>query len=228
MRKIVGLLVLAGLVTLTACGPSHPDPLPAEDRPAFNAAVEYPDGEPSGEFEDDPAVQVAREYEVLAGAARNSLNFTEPELRELYGPKDDPGALPFFVARDLREGVGVATVGPRPFEVIRINLVNDTHVIDTCMSANWLTPEHPEPIKWFLGRYEIRETDGEFSLRRTAFVDAAEGQPGQVPCTPSMPQPIGMYVTQPDVTYLEAASPADLLLPPDANITEEGLWGKQE
>lgn len=204
---------------LAGCGPAA---LPV------HAEVEW-EGKNTGEFEDDPRVQVVREYVVQAYAADNALNYSDPALSE---SATNPAAL--SLARSTASSIRQSPIdgpvlweGPPSFtvtDVVQRKRQDRMFDVNVCQRV---APRWTLAAGDTFGKGEMQERDGAYRIEQERFVEHhytvweapdgwrvdGEGESNQE-CEPTGDVAVGTYTTPPDIDLLHEATP-DMVRGPD-------------
>jgi hypothetical protein len=213
--------VAAGVIAVlvAGCGPAA---LPV------HAEVEW-EGKNTGKFEDDPRVQVVREYVVQSYAAANSFNYSDPALTEIT-----TDAMALSLARSTASSIRQSPVdsavlweGPPSFTVTDISKrTRQEHTFDVnvCQRA---APRWTLAVGDTFEAGKVREADGAYRIEQEHFVEhsysvsdaqghwrvRSEGE-SATQCEPTDEVAVGTYTTPPDIDLLRDATP-DMVIGPD-------------
>lgn len=149
-ESIAAIAVLIGAAVLSGCSGTAPSDL---DTPE----VLWPDGEPAGEFENNPAVVALREAFLQRAVAWNALDFSDPDLVYRWG-LDVKTVEGYAAWADQAEGnvegglddpIEWTMLGPEPMEVLDVETRDDARVVVVCLGRefvqrNFLTGEVEE------------------------------------------------------------------------------------
>ncbi|MEU4360749.1 hypothetical protein [Promicromonospora sp. NPDC023987] len=212
-RTLSTTLATGVLVALLAgCGPAA---LPV------HAEVEW-EGQNAGEFEDDPRVQVVREYVVQVYAADNAFNYSDPALTEIA-----TNATVLSLARSTASSIRQSPVdsasmweGPPSFTVTNIvkrERLEHTFDVHVCQRV---APRWTLAIGDTFDEGKIQERDGAYRIEQEHFVkhqysvsDAlgswrvSGGGVSTEECEPTDDFAVGTYTTPPDIDLLHEATP---------------------
>ncbi|GAA4723586.1 hypothetical protein APR04_005391 [Promicromonospora umidemergens] len=212
-------------VLLAGCGPAA---VPV------HAEVEW-DGENTGEFEDDPRVQVVREYVVQKHAADNAFNYSDPALTEIATNATIFGMATSTASSIRQSPLDSATMweGPPSFTVTdvvkrkRQELFSDVHV---CQRT---APRWTLAVSDTFEKGEIREVDGAYRIEQEHFVEhqykvwkspdgwrVDGGGESTQECEPTDEFAVGTYTTPPDIDLLHEATP-DMVRGPDGKRVDD-------
>lgn len=165
--RAAAALGLVALLGLTGCTPKAPDqsgePMPK---------VVWSDGEPSGEFEQDPWVVAARASLTALAVAQNRNDFRLPEFVETS--EYDVRSAAWRGARDRLDGGGRTLVnpGPQPLAPQSVQVDGDDSArVSACVALGWATVEGKAPSSFETAGAEYtmaRTDDGRIVLRKIA------------------------------------------------------------
>ena len=117
-------LVVTGVVS--GCTPTDSRPIPN-----LIPDVVWPEGEPTGPLESDPWVQALREYALVTGAARLSLNYSDPALltvatEEYLVPYYPQNNAHYHLSETNKDSYSFTRVplGPMSFLPLEVNLTS--------------------------------------------------------------------------------------------------------
>ncbi|MFE7506353.1 hypothetical protein [Promicromonospora sp. NPDC057488] len=208
---------LAGL--LAGCGSAA---LPV------HAEVEW-QGSDTGEFEDDPRVQVVRDYVVQKYAADNAFNYSDPALTEIT-----THATALSWARSTAQAIDSSPVdsadlweGPPSFtvaEVVKRTGQEHTFEVRVCQRV---APRLTLAVRDTFALGEVQKLDGAYRIEQEHFVEheywvsdaqgswrvTSEGQSSEE-CEPTDDFAVGTYTTPPDIDLLHETTP-DMVIGPD-------------
>jgi hypothetical protein len=215
MRTALAAGLLVAL--LAGCGPAA---LPV------HADVVW-EGQNTGKFEDDPRVQVVREYVVQMYAADNALNYSDPALTEIATFETALSHATSAASFISRSPVSSATLweGPPSFTVTGFEEIQErTSAVLVCQKV---APHWTLAVGDTFEKGEVREVDGAYRIEQDHFVkhqywvsDAqgswrvSGGGESTEECEPTDDFAVGTYTTSPDIDLLRDATP-DMVIGPD-------------
>ena len=221
MRTALTAGVLVAL--LAGCGPAA---LPV------HADVEW-EGQNTGKFEDDPRVQVVREYVVQIYAADNAFNYSDPALTEIATYETALSHATSAAQFIGRSPVGSATLweGPPSFTVTGFEKIQErTSAVLVCQRV---APRWTLAVSDTFDQGDIQEVDGAYRIEQDHFVkqqywvsDAqgswrvSGGGESSEECEPTDDVAVGTYTTPPDIDLLREATP-DMVSGPDGKRVDE-------
>ena len=211
------------VVLLAGCGPAA---LPV------HAEVEWA-GQNTGKFEDDPRVQVVREYVVQKYAADNAFNYSDSALTDIATNSRIQRAAGLTASSIGQSPVDSATLweGPPSFTVTGFEKIQEhTSAVLVCQRA---APRWTLAVGDTFEKGEIREVDGAYRIEQDHFVkqqywvsDAqgswrvSGGGESTEECEPTDDFAVGTYTTPPDIDLLHEATP-DMVRGPDGKRVDE-------
>ena len=219
-KALTSITTSLAVLLLTGCGPA---PIPVQ------AEVEW-EGRNTGQFEDDPRVEVVREYVVQLYAAANALNYSDPALTEI--------ASNLMIARPASgaaTSIAMAPVdsailweGPPSFtvtDVVKRKRDKDTFEVRVCqrLAPHWTLA----PSDTIVGNGTVQEAEGVYRIEQehfvvhyysvwkspTGWIIDSEGGSSEK-CEPTDDFAVGTYTTPPDIDLLRQATP-DMVIGPD-------------
>ena len=223
--KTLTTTAVVGAITvlLAGCGPAAAP---------VHAEVEW-EGQNTGDFEDDPRVQVVREYVVQRYAAHNAFNYSDPALTEIATNArllSDARATASFIDRSPVDSADVWE-GPPSFEVTGIEKVQDNEF--AVLVCQRMAPRWTLVVSETFADGAIQEKDGAHRIEQEHFVEhqywvseldggwrvTSEGESSQK-CEPIDDVAVGTYSTPPDVELLHEATP-DMVRGPDGKRVDD-------
>ena len=225
--KTLTTTAVAGVIAvlLAGCGPAA---VPV------HAEVEW-EGQNTGEFEDDPRVQVVREYVVQVYAADNAFNYSDPALTEVTTNATVLSRARRIASSIRQSPVDSATMweGPPSFtvtDIVKRKRQDHTFEVRVCRR---MAPRWTLAVGDTFEEGTIQERDGAYRIEQERFVkheywvsDAqgswrvtSEGGSSQE-CDPTGDFAVGTFTTPPDVDLLRGAAP-DMVRGPDGRRVDD-------
>ncbi|MEU4360748.1 hypothetical protein [Promicromonospora sp. NPDC023987] len=198
----------------------------------MHSEVEW-SGQNTGKFEDDPRVQVVREYVVQKHAADNAFNYSDPALTETA-----TNAMVLSHARSTASFIRQSPVdsasmweGPPSFEVTEIEKIQDNEfAVHTCQR---MAPRWTLAVGDTFEQGKLQEQDGAYRIEQEQFVEheywvselrdgwrVTSGGESNQKCEPTDEVAVGTYTTPPDIDLLREATP-DMVRGPDGKRVDE-------
>ncbi len=165
---------LGTLVTLAACGANGPSVLETPN-------VIWPDGVPTGEYENDPAVKALRAALLAEAVAWNALDYSDPDLVYRWGlppyPLDIAEELAYradsYISRGLNEPARWTALGPQAFTVYEVAHTTNVTSIVVCTPAPF--SQHLDNFPMLLLEYHVELfDDGSSRVEMTRTWDQAD------------------------------------------------------
>jgi hypothetical protein len=197
-----------------------------------HAEVEW-EGQNTGKFEDDPRVQVVREYVVQKYAADNAFDYSDPALTEIATNAtllSHARSTASFIRQSPLDSA-VPWEGPPSFTVTGFEKIQDhTFAVLVCQR---LAPRWTLAVGDTVEKGEIRELDGAYRTEQEHFVEheywvsdaqgswrVTPGVESSQECEPTGDVAVGTYTTPPDIDLLHEATP-DMVRGPDGKRVDE-------
>ncbi|MGI5188648.1 hypothetical protein ACQEVI_10970 [Promicromonospora sp. CA-289599] len=226
IRNLTSIAVTGVIAVLVAgCGPTA---LPV------HAEVEW-EGTNTGKFEDDPRVQIVRDYVVQKYAADNSFNYSDPALAQTA---TDATALSIAraTASFIRQSpVDSATLweGPPSFTVTDVVQRERQEQMFEVRVCQRLAPRWTLAVGDTFEEGKIQERDGAYRIEEEHFVEREYwlwdspdgwrvdgGGESTQECEPTDDFAVGTYTTPPDIDLLREATP-DMVIGPDGKRVDD-------
>lgn len=163
----------------------------------------WPDGQPTSDLENDPWVQALRRYRVILAAARNALNYADPNVSEVMTP--DLLSRQYLSARSgVRDDSLFLWEGPGSFAPLAVQGTSDGAVVTICDAPYTTVERYPYEFPTRRIEYHLLEMNGR---RVVAFSSSTEDA-----CDLSDARR-ALFDPGPDLDLLDLTDP-DVVLPP--------------